>query len=50
MKQTSQINIKISQRDKEKIEKKAKAAGLSTGAYMKLMALKGDIAVIRTEK
>jgi len=46
----AQINIKIDKKDKEKIEGKARAAGLSTGAYMKIMALNGDIAIVKAKR
>lgn len=47
---TSQINIKISKEDKAKIVKKAQACGLSTGAFIKLLCLKADVKIVKTEK
>lgn len=43
----TQINIKVSKEEKDKIWAKAKDAGLSASAYMKLMSLKGEVSIIQ---
>lgn len=42
---THQINIKISESDLNKINKKAKRYGLSRSVMMKLFALNGEMSV-----
>lgn len=46
----TQLNIKMSSEEKATIFKKSKEAGLSASAFIKLMALKGEVSVVKARE